>query len=200
MNTAFFARTCRRLGGLCLVGAVLGLAGAPATAQDGEAAVVSAPKILEALSKDIVLDTPGKPRRAANHGAKIDLQVQFGFDSAQLMGQGKRQLDALAMALQDKALRVSGFELAGHTDRVGDADYNIKLSLARANAVRAYLAEVHGVSAARLQTIGYGFARLADPFNPTAASNRRVEVRRIGAPARADAPPAQGGQLVPTPN
>ncbi len=178
---------------------------AMAQAQEAEAPVLAAPKILEALSaKDIVLDRPGQPPRPgqpARREAVISLQVQFTFDSAELMPQGKRQLDQLAMALNNKVLLKSGFQLGGHTDRVGDADYNIKLSLARAEAVKAYLAEVHGVSATRLQSIGYGFSRLADPAHPTAAVNRRVEVRRVAAMPNAPAPSTQttGGRLVPTP-
>lgn len=164
----------------------------PAAAQ-ADAPVVAAPKILDALgAKDIVLDQPGRPARRY----AIDLQVQFGFDSAQLEPQGQRQLDQLALALNDKSLELSQFELAGHTDRVGTAQYNINLSRDRAEAVKAYLAEVHGVPAARLRAIGYGFARLADPANPASALNRRVEVRRIAASAPAR---PESGRLVPTP-
>ncbi|MES2298037.1 MAG: OmpA family protein [Pseudomonadota bacterium] len=173
-------------------------------ARDQDGAVVAAPKIIEALSaKDVVLDRPGQvPRRGqpARRDPSINLQVQFTFDSAELMPQGKRQLDELAMALNHNTLMVSGFELAGHTDRVGEADYNVMLSLQRADAVRTYLAQVHGVSPSRLQTVGYGFARLLDPAHPTAAINRRVEVRRIGN-VRAPMPggEAADGRLVPPP-
>lgn len=164
--------------------------------------VVSKSKIIEALSsKDIVLDQPGRPARPAGRrrGAAIDLYVQFTFDSAALLPAGKRQLDELAMALSDQALAQASFMLAGHTDQVGDADYNVKLSLDRAQAVKAYLAEAHGIPEARLQTIGYGFSRLLDPAHPKAAVNRRVEVRRL--PARSAAPYSgeQHPRLVPTP-
>lgn len=182
-----------------LVGAALLAGTAGAFAQETEAPVVAAPKILDALSKDIVLDQPGRPG-ARRRAAAIDLQVQFTFDSAQLMPQGKRQLDELAMALNDKALVGWGFLLAGHTDRVGDADYNLRLSHARAEAVKAYLEQAHGVAPQRLQTIGYGFSRLQDAAHPAAALNRRVEVRRVAlvgaAPAR---PIGHDERLVPTP-
>ena len=188
--------------------ATAGAAPALAQATKADDPVVGAPKIIEALtSKDIVLDRPGTPgqaRRPTPRGPAIDLQVQFTFDSAELMPQGKRQLDELAMALNNKALVTAGFMLAGHTDRVGDADYNTRLSLARADSVKVYLAEVHGVSQARLQTIGYGYSRLIDPQRPTAAVNRRVEVRRVAmlaSPAIVNSPATQatGGRLVPTP-
>ena len=193
----------------------LALAASALAQQDAPPPVIGAPKILEALNpKDVVLDRPGvSTARPARRDPAINLQVQFTFDSAELMPQGKRQLDQLAMALNDKALAVSGFELAGHTDQVGDADYNLRLSLERANAVRAYLSEVHAIAPQRLQAIGYGFTRLVDRANPTAAVNRRVEVRRINGMRPAPAAPAGngnvttvrppagqgGGRLVPTP-
>jgi outer membrane protein OmpA-like peptidoglycan-associated protein len=180
----FLNRAIAPAGVLAALGGSLGWTG-PVLAQSEVAAstVLAAPKIIQALSaKDIVLDQPGgrlqrtSPSRRA---AVIDLQVPFTFDSAQLLGQGKRQLDELAIALNSQTLATAGFLLAGHTDRVGDADYNLKLSLARAEAVKAYLADVHRISPARLQTIGHGYSRLADPVHPTAALNRRVEVRRL---------------------
>lgn len=195
-----------------LILALAGLALATAAVAQTETPppVVGAPKILEALNpKDVVIDRPGvSSARPARRDPSINLQVQFTFDSAELMPQGKRQLDQLAMALNDKALAVSGFELAGHTDQVGDADYNLRLSLERANAVRAYLSEVHGIAPQRLQAIGYGFTRLLDRANPTAAVNRRVEVRRVNGMRPAPSsnvttvrPPASNGsgRLVPTP-
>lgn len=188
----------------------LALAGTALAQADDNAAVVGAPKIIEALSKDIVIDRPGNggapaPRRDPS----ISLQVQFAFGSADLLPQGRRQLDQLGLALSDRALVNAAFELAGHTDAVGDAESNLRLSIERANSVKFYLMQVHGLSANRLQAIGFGFSRLANPSNPTAAINRRVEVRRLSGSAGAapspvpvvspGVPPAGGGRLVPTP-
>lgn len=173
-----------------------------AIAQQAEpdARVLEAPRIVKALSaKDIVLDRPGQARVVRS--PSINLQVQFNFDSADLRPQGKRQLDELALAFSHKSLAGFGFELAGHTDRVGDEAYNKRLSLERANAVKAYLQEAHGIAPARLQALGFGFERLADPTHPTAAINRRVEVRRVQLAARPQPAPAAstGGRLVVTP-
>jgi outer membrane protein OmpA-like peptidoglycan-associated protein len=154
---------------------------------------------------------PRRPRPGA-----VDLQVQFAFNSAELLPIGRQQLDELAFALADRALQADGFELTGHTDRVGDADYNMRLSLERASVVRNYLVTAHGIVPQRLMTAGLGFSRLADPANPTAAVNRRVEVRRLvmaQAPQMPQMPQisaplqpmpampaaAGGGRIVPTP-
>ena len=130
--------------------------------------------------------------------------MQFAFSSAELLPAGRRQLDELAMALSSKTLATWGFELAGHTDRVGNAAYNLQLSMDRANAVKQYLVVTHGLNASRLIPMGHGSSRLADPGNPTAAINRRVEVRRVALNASAEpvgAPPrvTPGGRLVTTP-
>jgi outer membrane protein OmpA-like peptidoglycan-associated protein len=197
----------RQLGASVLA---LAMAGTALAQADDNAAVVGAPKIIEALSKDVVIDRPvngatPSPRRDPT----ISLQVQFAFGSAELLPQGRRQLDQLGLALSDRALASAAFELAGHTDAVGDAESNLRLSIERANSVKLYLAQAHGLSAQRLQTIGFGFSRLANPANPTAAINRRVEVRRLrngGVVAPSPVPvvtpgtsPALGGRLVPTP-
>lgn len=197
----------RQLGASFLAMAVAGTALAQA---DDNAAVVGAPKIIEALSKDIVIDRPGNSGTPApRRDPSISLQVQFAFGSADLLPQGRRQLDQLGLALSDRVLANAAFELAGHTDAVGDAESNLRLSIERANSVKFYLMQAHGLSANRLQAIGFGFSRLANPANPTAAINRRVEVRRLSGGAVAapspmpvvtpGAPPAGGGRLVPTP-
>ncbi len=194
---------------LAALGLTMGLgASRPALAAgqadaDAEAPLVGAPKIIKALGdKDIVLDRPGTSgaSRPANRSSPhIDLQVQFTFDSADLLPRGKRQLDELAMALNDVKLRSWGFLLAGHTDRVGNPGYNLRLSLARAESVKDYLAMAHGVAEERLQTIGFGDARLLVPERPAAAINRRVEVRRTALLTQAPARPSNPGRLVPTP-
>jgi outer membrane protein OmpA-like peptidoglycan-associated protein len=178
--------------------AVLPLASVPLLSAHADEPVVKAPKIIEALrAKDIVVDRPGAPAQPFVPPASIDLQVQFAFGSARLLPVGKRQLDELAMALSDRELLSASFELAGHTDAVGSHNDNLRLSMQRAEAVKSYLVQSHGIPTARLFPIGLGFTRLADPARPEAAINRRVEVRRLaGAPA-AERP--SGGRIVSTP-
>jgi outer membrane protein OmpA-like peptidoglycan-associated protein len=176
----------------------LPMSGALAQAAAGsEGAFVPASRILEALRplKDVVIDRPGQPPRPVVQPS-IALQVQFTFGSSNLMPQGKRQLDELAMALNDAALRDVAFELAGHTDAVGSHAENMRLSMDRAMAVKTYLIQAHRLGGGRLFPIGFGFTRLADPSNPQGAINRRVEVRRLASPPPAPAD-AGGGRVVP---
>jgi outer membrane protein OmpA-like peptidoglycan-associated protein len=75
-------------------------------------------------------------------------------------------------------------EIGGHTDDVGDKAYNRKLSAARANSVRDWLA-AHGVDAVRLTSAGCGDSRPLVPNDSDEhrARNRRVELKRTGCKA-----------------
>ena len=70
-------------------------------------------------------------------------------------------------------------EIGGYTDNTGSAATNLRLSQARADAVRAYLA-TKGVAPERMVAKGYGPAQPVAPNTTTAgrAQNRRVELRR----------------------
>jgi outer membrane protein OmpA-like peptidoglycan-associated protein len=149
---------------------------------DALAPVVPSGDIVQKLiSKDIVLDPPGQgvSRNVTVQPTGLSLRVHFAFGSARLLTQGQRQLDQLAAALTHKDLSSFAYELAGHTDAVGSHATNMRLSLERAKAAKAYLVQTHGLSADRLKTIGFGFTRLANAADPTSGANRRVEVRRL---------------------
>lgn len=103
----------------------------------------------------------------------------FDFDKAVLKPAGKASLDDLVGKLKDMNLEV--IIAVGHTDSVGTDAYNQKLSVRRAEAVKAYL-QSKGVEANRVYTEGKGEKQpVAD--NKTAAGrakNRRVEIEVVG--------------------
>ena len=67
-------------------------------------------------------------------------------------------------------------EIAGHTDNVGSAEFNLRLSLDRASAVRAYLVE-NGIAAKRLVAKGYGSTKpkATNDTEEGRQQNRRTE-------------------------
>ena len=105
----------------------------------------------------------------------LSLLIQFDFNSAKVKPESQQALTNLAQALQSKELVEAKFAVEGHTDAKGRADYNLKLSQQRADAVRAYLAS-NGVVDARLQAVGKGSTELANSADPLAAENRRVRI------------------------
>ncbi|MGV6818430.1 MAG: OmpA family protein [Thiotrichales bacterium] len=108
---------------------------------------------------------------------KINLnsEVSFDFDSAQLKPGFFPTLDKLAKIIRD--YENTTVRIVGHTDSVGSAEYNQRLSEKRAQAVADYLSQ-QGVSYSRIRTEGRGESEpRAD--NSTEAGrqlNRRVEV------------------------
>jgi OOP family OmpA-OmpF porin len=103
----------------------------------------------------------------------------FDYDKAVLKPEAKEKLDEMATKLDGINLEV--IIGVGHTDSMGTDQYNDKLSLRRAEAVKAYLLS-KGVEANRVYTEGKGEKQpVAD--NKTAegrAQNRRVEIEVVG--------------------
>ena len=120
---------------------------------------------------------------------KITLSADalFRFDKsglADLLPPGRAELDALAAKINTISPAPTRIQLIGHTDRLGAADYNLRLSKARANTVQSYLQQ-RGVTLP-IATEGRG---MQDPVAPCTGvqsraalisclqENRRVEVR-----------------------
>ncbi|NDA99675.1 MAG: OmpA family protein [Betaproteobacteria bacterium] len=105
----------------------------------------------------------------------LSLLIQFDFNSARVRPESQQALANLSVALQSPELRNSTFALEGHTDAKGSADYNVRLSALRAQAVRDYLMG-RGVEQVRLQASGKGASELANLEQPFAPENRRVRI------------------------
>jgi outer membrane protein OmpA-like peptidoglycan-associated protein len=107
---------------------------------------------------------------------KIDLEIQFDYNSAEISKASMPALRELAKALSDPGLKGSTFIVGGHTDAVGSETFNQDLSERRADAIKTYLVAKYGLVGGDLVTVGYGKTRLKNPDNPTDAVNRRVQV------------------------
>jgi outer membrane protein OmpA-like peptidoglycan-associated protein len=112
----------------------------------------------------------------ANSRPKIDLEINFEYNSAVIGSKAMPQVTELGKALTSPDLKGRTFILAGFTDAKGSETYNQGLSERRADAVKQLLLEKYGIEAANLVTVGYGPKQLKDPANPFAAENRRVQV------------------------
>jgi|GEM_PF-5973074 len=103
----------------------------------------------------------------------LDLNIVFDTAKSDIKARYNRRLDAFAKYLIDNK---RGGEISGHTDNVGDAAANQKLSEERANAVRNYLVG-KGVPADSLTAVGYGQDKPAYDNNTEEgrSKNRRIE-------------------------
>jgi outer membrane protein OmpA-like peptidoglycan-associated protein len=112
---------------------------------------------------------------------KIDLDIQFEYNSARISQTSLAAVQELGKALSNPALKGATFVVAGHTDAVGGEAFNQDLSERRADTIKRYLNEKFGIAGADLVTVGYGKTKLKDPNAPTSAVNRRVQVVNLTA-------------------
>lgn len=155
-----------------LQGALIGAAiGGAAGAVIGNQMDKQADKIEEAV--------PGAEVKRVGEGIQIIFDdksgVNFGFDSADLTVEAKKNLDAVAevfLEFPDTDLMIEG-----HTDSVGDENYNMKLSKRRAKSVADYLKD-KGVAGSRFQIEAFGETRprFDNATKEGQAKNRRVEI------------------------
>jgi outer membrane protein OmpA-like peptidoglycan-associated protein len=104
--------------------------------------------------------------------------VSFLTGSAKLTLSSQGPLDRAVQALRERSnVRVV---IEGHTDNVGNRDANLRLSKARADAVRAYFI-AKGINASRLTAVGMGPDQPIAPNETEAgrAQNRRVQLREV---------------------
>jgi outer membrane protein OmpA-like peptidoglycan-associated protein len=107
---------------------------------------------------------------------KIDLEINFDYNSAEISAKSLESVQALGRALSSADLKGSTFVVAGHTDAAGAEGYNQDLSERRADAIKRYLVDKYGINGTDLVSVGYGKSKLKDPSQPMAEANRRVQV------------------------
>ena len=122
---------------------------------------------------------PAAPQPPAATKVTYAADAFFDFDKSVLKPEGRAKLDDLVSKIRDISLEV--IIAVGHTDSVGSDAYNQRLSVRRAEAVKAYLVS-KGIERNRVYTEGKGEKQpVAD--NKTAegrAKNRRVEIEVVG--------------------
>ena len=108
-------------------------------------------------------------------------QGNFAFGKVDLPDSSKARIDQVVQQLKADP-KGAYFEIEGHTDNVGDATYNEKLGMERAEAVKRYLYEQHQIPLHRMNVISYGEDKPAAENNTrdNRAQNRRVVIRVLG--------------------
>ncbi|MEL6374170.1 MAG: OmpA family protein [Pseudomonadota bacterium] len=128
---------------------------------------------------------------------KVRMNMFFAPGQSALSANGRVMVSLLARALNDPSLRQTALMIGGHTDAAGAADANMKLSIARADAVRDALIGSYGIDPARLIAHGFGETRPLVPAEPNSSRNRMVEIVLVASrPAVAPPPTAD---LAPLP-
>lgn len=164
-----------------LVGGLIGgnIGGALIGAAVGGAAGAVIGNQMDKQANKIEEAVPGAEVKRVGEGIQIIFDdksgVNFAFDSADLTPEAKKNLDAVAeifIEFPDTELMIEG-----HTDSVGDENYNMKLSKRRADAVVAYI-KSKGVAGSRFKIEAFGETRprFENDTKENQAKNRRVEI------------------------
>lgn len=113
---------------------------------------------------------PPAPRRVS-----FSAESLFGFDKATLRPEGQAALDTFARGLAE--VSYDAVMVEGHTDRMGSAAYNQTLSLARAEAVKAWLVTQGRLDPAKVRATGMGETQPVT--QPDACGDRMARAARV---------------------
>ena len=131
------------------------------------------------MKQEVAIDAAAMASDIADTGSVAIYGINFDTASSVIKPESEPAIDEIAKLLTNNpTLKVY---IVGHTDMVGDAASNVRLSQARAQSVISDLVSKHGIAAARLLAFGNG------PYAPVAtnktddgrAKNRRVELVEI---------------------
>jgi len=133
----------------------------------------------EGMKQEVMMDAAAMAQGLSDAGEVAIYGIYFDTGKSELKPESEPALEEIAKLLGSNPL-LKVF-VVGHTDMVGDAAANVKLSQARAQAVVTALVGKNGVAASRLTPFGAG------PYAPVAsnktedgrAKNRRVELVEI---------------------
>jgi OmpA-OmpF porin, OOP family len=132
--------------------------------------------------------TPPPPPPPAPKAEKVTSAstVNFDFDRYVIRPDARSKLDDLVANLRNVNLEV--VIAVGHADRIGSDSYNMKLSVRRADSVKAYLVS-KSIAASRIYTEGKGARQPIKDCKGSAKTkeliaclepNRRVETEAVG--------------------
>jgi outer membrane protein OmpA-like peptidoglycan-associated protein len=127
-------------------------------------------------TRSLSMDEREEIAEIASTKPKIDLNIQFEYNSAEISKTSLSSVQELGKALSNPSLKGSTFVVAGHTDAIGGEAYNQDLSERRADTIKRYLTEKYGINGTDLVTVGYGKTKPIDPNAPMDPTNRRVQV------------------------
>lgn len=110
---------------------------------------------------------------------RVGAMITFEFNETKIDPLAHPLLDEFGKALNGELIKAI-IQIEGHTDLVGGRGYNLKLSEARAQAIKDYLISRHKIDPHRLKAVGYGESRPLEKTTGRSKLNRRVEFVRIG--------------------
>jgi outer membrane protein OmpA-like peptidoglycan-associated protein len=102
-------------------------------------------------------------------------KVTFPLNRSEVSDDAKAMIDEAIAQLKAENKGVF-FEIEGHTDSTGPDAYNVKLGEDRAQAVRSYMHDQHGIALSRMEVISYGETK---PVEDNKTREHRAQNRRV---------------------
>ena len=133
-------------------------------------------KVRNRSTRSLSMDERNQLDTIASNRPKIDLEINFDFNSASISQGSMSAVQHLGEALTNPDLKGATFIVSGHTDGIGSEAFNQDLSERRADTIKRYLVDHYHIASSDLVTVGYGKTRLKDTQNPDDPINRRVQV------------------------
>ena len=131
---------------------------------------------MDKQAEEIKNEIPGAKVERVGEGIKVEFneKILFEFSKSDLGDSAKKNLGALVDILNKYPK--TNIEIQGHTDSRGTDEYNMGLSVRRAETVKSFL-ESRGIAASRMTTKGFGESAPAytNDTQEGMAQNRRVE-------------------------
>lgn len=135
-----------------------------------------APRIVQVPKKPEVIPEPIEilAKEPRERTVTVRLNVEFQFDKAEVIKVRDDELEIIATSMG--AHPAVTLILEGHTDSLGKAEYNLDLSLRRAEAVKEKLTQDYGIASERIRAKGFGESY---PIDTNQTSQGRAENRRV---------------------
>ena len=153
-------------------GRVAALAGVNSCGSSTDAASLASSSAMAGYVPDVLLAPAAVVRYEKN---TMSASALFDHDKSVLKEEGKVALRALGDSIKAKGASVVDIDIIGHTDSDGTEEYNMALSIRRAEAVRDYIVS-EGVDPAIIDISGEGES---NPIVSNATSEGRAENRRV---------------------
>ncbi|HUQ65998.1 MAG TPA: OmpA family protein [Flavitalea sp.] len=130
---------------------------------------------MDKQAEEIEKNVPGAKVERVGEGIVVDFneKILFAYDKSDLTSSAETNLNKLVTVLKDYP--DTDIEVQGHTDSRGTEKYNMRLSERRASEVSDYL-KMHGVTASRVTTKGYGETA---PVSDNNTDDGRAQNRRV---------------------
>ena len=135
----------------------------------------NAPLPTDTGAQTVAAATDEVPVPAESNGVGLGFNLQFAFDSVELLPESKPYIDRLGEVMGAAENQGKVLLIMGHTDATGDDSYNARLSENRAAAVKSYLTATWNIPADQLQVQGAGETQPLAGTDPNDGVNRRVE-------------------------